>query len=187
MSLSNGRRTWEEASSPAVIRLAREYEQAWRDSDDLHHPPDPHDFLHAAGFTVDGPGARLALLRADLALRWEAGEKIGAQWYLDRYPDLSEDTIVALVYEEFCLREEAQQKPDKEQYLARFRQVAAPLRRVLEIHELVGSGSTTHGLAFSQTGGAAGLAVHFPEVGQIIEGFTLVEELGRGAFARVFL
>ena len=43
-----------------------------------------------------GTGARLALLRADMTLRWEAGEKVGAQWYLDRYPDLGEDTIVAL-------------------------------------------------------------------------------------------
>ena len=33
MNLSAGRRTWEEAASPAAVLLAREYEQAWRDSD----------------------------------------------------------------------------------------------------------------------------------------------------------
>ena len=32
MNLSASRRTWEEASSPAAVRLARKYEQAWRDS-----------------------------------------------------------------------------------------------------------------------------------------------------------
>ena len=31
-----------------------------------------------AGDASDGPGARLALLRADMALRWETGEKVGA-------------------------------------------------------------------------------------------------------------
>ena len=33
MNLSAGRRTWEEAASPAAVLLARKYEQAWRDSD----------------------------------------------------------------------------------------------------------------------------------------------------------
>ena len=42
-------------------------------------------FLNDAGTAVDGPGARLAMLRADMSLRWETGEKVGAQWYLDRY------------------------------------------------------------------------------------------------------
>ncbi len=76
MSVSASRRTWEEASSPAAVRLAREYEQAWRDSEHLRHRPDPHAFLESAG-GGDGVGARLALLRTDLSLRWESGEKVG--------------------------------------------------------------------------------------------------------------
>ena len=187
MSVSSaGRRTWEEASSPTAVRLAREYEQAWRDSDHLRHRPDPQDFLQAAGTTVDGPGARLALLRADLTLRWESGEKVGAQWYLDRYADLSEDTIVALIYEEYCLREEDQEDPEPAEFLARFSRVADPLRRVLEIHQLVGSGSTATGL-IADGGTSEAPAGAFPEAGETIAGFHLVEELGRGAFARVFL
>lgn len=77
MSVSASRRTWEEASSPAAVRLAREYEQAWRNSEHLRHRPDPHEFLESAGGNGDGPGARLALLRTDMALRWESGEKVG--------------------------------------------------------------------------------------------------------------
>ncbi|MGP0066504.1 MAG: protein kinase domain-containing protein [Isosphaeraceae bacterium] len=183
---SSGRRTWEEASSPTAVRLAREYEQAWRDSDRRPHRPDPKDFLEAAGTTVDGPGARLALLRADLTLRWESGEKVGAQWYLDRYTDLGEDTIVALIYEEFCLREEDEEGPEPEEFLSRFSRFAGPLRRVLDIHQLVGSGSTATGL-LAEAGSIGGAAGAFPEAGETIAGFHLVEELGRGAFARVFL
>ncbi len=187
MSVSSaGRRTWEEASSPTAVRLAREYEQAWRDSDHLRDRPDPQDFLEAAGTVADGQGTRLALLRADLTLRWESGQKIGAQWYLDRYKDLGEDTIVALIYEEFCLREEDEEEPEADEFLARYAAVSGPLRRVLDIHQLVGSGSSGTPL-FADAGTATGSVVEFPEAGQTIAGFHLVEELGRGAFARVFL
>ncbi len=187
MNLSVGRRTWEEAVSPAAVLLARKYEQAWRDSDPAGKRPNLHVYLGQADSASDGKGARLALLRADMALRWEIGEKVGAQWYLDRYPELGEDTVVALVYEEFCLREEDDEHPDAAEYLSRYAQVAQPLARVLQIHDLVGSGTpVTIGPNSTADGATAGNAV-FPEAGQTIGGFFLVEELGRGAFARVFL
>ena len=54
MSLSASGRTWEEASSPAAVGLARRFEAAWRDAahsgsghghgGDRGHP-DPDDFL----------------------------------------------------------------------------------------------------------------------------------------------
>jgi eukaryotic-like serine/threonine-protein kinase len=189
MNLSASRRTWEEASSPAAVRLARKYEQEWRDSGPLGKRPDLREFLNRAGMAVDGTGAQLAILRADMALRWDTGEKVGAQWYLERYHDLGEDTIVALVYEEFCLKEEDQEHPDPAEFLARFSQVAVPLGRVLEIHELVGSGTvpTTLSCSSSTNGVAATSGRSFPEAGETIADFVLVEELGRGAFARVFL
>jgi serine/threonine protein kinase len=177
MSLSTSGRTWEDATSPVAVRVARRFEAAWRESKGQR--PDPDDFLPADG--LDRPGARLALLRADLALRWEAGEKVGVEWYRDRYPDLGAETLVALIYEEFCLREEDQESPDPAEYRRRFPEVASRLRRVLDIHGLVGSGQTTTAHAPSAT------EIPFPEAGQTIAGFHLVEELGRGAFARVFL
>src|SRR6188472_947965 len=126
MSLSASGRTWEEASSPAAVRLARRFETAWRDAAEGHGHgrghPDPYDFLpddmHAY------PGARLALLRADLSLRWEDGERVGADWYRRRYPDLGDETLVALIYEEFCLREEYEEAPDPAEFFARFPEVA---------------------------------------------------------------
>jgi serine/threonine protein kinase/Tfp pilus assembly protein PilF len=186
MSLSASGRTWEEASSPAAVRLARRFEAAWRDaalgsSGRAADHPDPEDFLPDDPGAY--PGARLALLRADLALRWQEGHRVGAEWYQRRYPDLGAETLVALIYEEYCLREENEETPDPAEYLARFPELAAPLRRVLEIHGLVGSASTTIA-SLSSTGAPA---VDFPEAGQTIAGFYLVEELGRGAFARVFL
>lgn len=178
MGLTTSGQTWEEASSPAAVRLVRRFELAWRDSQGKGPPPDPEDFLAEDG--DDSPGARLALLRADLGLRREAGEPVGAEWYRQRYPDLGSETLVALVYEDFCLREEDHEDPDPADYLGRFPEVAPQLRRVLDIHGLVGSGQTTASLAPSSS------SIKFPEAGQTIAGFHLVEELGRGAFARVF-
>jgi serine/threonine protein kinase/predicted Zn-dependent protease len=177
MSLSTSGKTWEEASSPAAVQLARRFESACRES--FGRRPDPEDFL------PDDPrersGAWLALLRADLAVRWAAGDRVSVEWYRRRYPDIDDEIAVALLYEEFCLREEAHEEPDPADYYERFPTLASRLRRILDIHGLVGSGGTTASI------GNGTPAIPFPEVGQTIAGFYLVEEIGRGAFARVFL
>src|SRR5262249_58039802 len=72
------------------------------------------------------------------------------------------------------------------QYFDLFPEVASALRRVLDIHGLVGSGSTQAVNLLSPTGSGEH-ACAFPDAGQTISGFFLVEELGRGSFARVFL
>jgi eukaryotic-like serine/threonine-protein kinase len=187
MNVSAGRRTWEEAASPAAVHLAQKYELAWRDSDPAGRRPNLQLFLGQAGQSSDGPGARLALLRADMGLRWETGERVSAQWYLDRYSDLGEDTIVALIYEEYCLREEVDEHPTVAEYLARYPGVSRSLERVLQIHDLVGSGTPVTVSPNSTGDPAREGGTVFPEAGQTIGGFYLVEELGRGAFARVFL
>ena len=113
------------------------------------------------------------------------GETVAAESYRDRYPDLDDETLVALIYEEFCLREEEEEAPDPAEYVARFPDLAPRLRRVLDIHGLVGSATDLGSLVDDDSTDSP--AVAFPEAGQTIAGFHLVEELGRGAFARVFL
>ena len=115
-------------------------------------------------------------------LRWQDGDRVGVESYLARYPDLGDEALVALIYEEFCLREDADEAPDPAEFEARFPAVAPGLRRVLDIHGLVGSGQASPSVPHPQAP-----AIPFPEAGQTIAGFRLVEELGRGAFARVFL
>jgi len=170
--------TWDQASSPAATRLARRFEDAWRASTPRRRP-DPLDFL------PEGPEAsaagRLALLRADLNLRWDDGEPVRVETYRDRHPGLDAETLVALCYEEFCRREEDGEGPFPAEYDERFPDLADRLRRVFDIHELVGNAASTdlHVPGPEPT--------PFPEAGQTIAGFHLVEELGRGSFARVFL
>ena len=178
MSPASSGRTWEEASSPTAVSLTRRFEAAWRAANGRR--PDPDHFLPPEPHAH--PAARLALLRADMNLRWQDGDRVGVESYLARYPDLGDEALVALIYEEFCLREDADEAPDPAEFEARFPAVAPGLRRVLDIHGLVGSGQASLSIPSPQTP-----AVPFPEAGQTIAGFRLVEELGRGAFARVFL
>jgi serine/threonine protein kinase/predicted Zn-dependent protease len=181
--------TWEQAASPEAVRLTRRYEEAWQEARRRGVRLDPAEYL-AETRGGDG-GARLAVLRADLSLRWEVGERPSVGWYLERFSDFDEETIVALIYEEFCQREEHGEAPDPQEYLQRYASYSERLRRVLEIHRLVGTASTAGSTTFlAGASRSAGLGVEagsFPEAGQTIGGFHLVEELGRGAFARVFL
>jgi len=174
--------TWDEASSPAATRLARRFEDAWRASGPRRRP-DPLDFLADGPDVSSSPGraARLALLRADLNLRWDDGEPVRVEAYRDRHAGLDAETLVALCYEEFCRREEDGEGPLPAEYDERFPELADRLRRVFDIHELVGNAASTD----LHVPGPE--APPFPEAGQTIAGFHLVEELGRGSFARVFL
>ena len=172
---------WDRATVPEALRLAGEFEGRWHASV-LGHRPDPADFVPADPGS-DAGGTLLALLRVDLALRREAGEATPLEGYRERHLDLADDALVALIYEEFCLREEAGEAPDPADYAARFPDLAAPLAEILQIHDFVKlppTGST-------RPDDSPGADLHFPESGQTIGGFFLVEELGRGSFARVFL
>ena len=194
MSVAASGHTWEEAASPDALRVTRGYEAAWQRAQLGGSRLDPADFLTGLGAEADLPGALLAVLRSDFSLRWEAGERLSALWYRERFPELSEESLVALIYEEFCLLEEDGRTPDTADFLARYSTLAGPLRRVLEIHELIGSATVSHSMVPADSsvsllpaGSDHNSRVAFPEAGETIGGFYLVEELGRGAFARVFL
>ena len=171
-------RTWDEAASPASACLVRRFEDRWRASIGPDRP-DPLDFL--PDDPAERPGALLALLRADLALRRESGEPVAVEWYGGLHDGLGSEGLVALLYEDFCQREEAGESPEVADYAARFPGVAEALREILAIHDLVGTGTSTAIVSDVDR------APDFPEAGQTIGGFRLVEELGRGSFARVYL
>ncbi|HEX8200706.1 MAG TPA: serine/threonine-protein kinase, partial [Isosphaeraceae bacterium] len=178
LSPATAGRTWDDALSPAAARLAGRYEAAWKAAPTSARP-DPADFLPAD--PAERPGALLALLRADMTLRWEAGEPVAVEWYHARHPGVDGQVLAALLYEEFCLRTEADQRPDPAEYPARFPAVADQVRRLLDLHCFIEDevpDSTFPSRPSDEL---------LPEAQQTIAGFYLAEELGRGAFARVFL
>src|SRR5262249_41362132 len=161
--------SWDDSSYPALTLLVQRYEADWRSAQGSR--PEPREYLPKD--PGQRPAALLTLLRADLVLRFGARERCRVEGYRDRYPELDEASLVALVYEEYCLGEEAGEAPGLAEYRARFPDVAASFQEVLEIHELIGR---PRGPA-SRGPGPDGLAL--PEAGQTIAGFRLVEELGR--------
>ncbi len=177
MSLTQSGPKWDDTTSPSIALLVQRYEADWRSSPGPH--PDPGEYL--PGDPEERTAARLALLRADLVLRWKARDRCPIEWYRDRYPELDGDSLVALLYEEYCLREEAGERPEAAEYRVRFPEVADSFQEVLEIHDLIGR------VRAPESRGPGRNGTPFPEPGQAIAGFRLVEELGRGAFARVYL
>ena len=179
MSPASSGRTWEEASSPAAVRLARRFEAAWRDGE--RPPPRPRRLPARRARTPAPPrGSPCSGPTWPCAGRTATGS--ASSGICARYPDLGDEALVALIYEEFCLREDADEAPDPAEYEARFPAVAPG-----SAASSTSTGWSARARRRRSVPRSQAPAIPFPEAGQTIAGFRLVEELGRGAFARVFL
>ncbi len=98
-------------------------------------PPDVSAFLAQAGSLA--PEQLAAVLRVDQRERWQAGECVPAETYLERFPALraDADSAVDLVYNEFLLREKRGERPTRAEFLERFPDYAAVLGPQIELHQ----------------------------------------------------
>jgi eukaryotic-like serine/threonine-protein kinase len=123
-----------------------------------------------------GPAAASTLeaILDDFTRSWERGERPRAEGYLARLPlgDSAE-----LIYHEYCLAEASDLEPDPAEYLRRFPEHADALGRLFGLH-----GALPASMLRSWVEPA-----ELPSTGDEIGPYRLVRELGRGAFARVFL
>lgn len=99
---------------------------------------------------------------------------------LERHPALAEhrSVVLDLVYEEFCRRLEAGEPADANEFARRFPDIAQSFLEVVEVHRY-----------FEQHPNAVvkGPPRAWPKAGEQVAGFTLLREIGRGGFSRVFL
>lgn len=134
-------------------------------------------------FAPQGPAAvrRLGLIelvKVDMDYRHRRGlAGWGVEEYLGRFPELSEGGVPCdLVYEEFHLRKQAGEPVVAADFVARFPQQADQLRRLLGLDGV------------DRTTSPFPPVVSAPlSVGETIDDFDLLTELGSGAFATVFL
>jgi serine/threonine protein kinase/Flp pilus assembly protein TadD len=114
------------------------------------------------------------------AALWPAGAASDARALLDRNPELRRDKDAALdlAYEEYCRLVEAGEAPDPEAFCAGFPTFQASLLKVIQAAEYL---AANPGL-LEERG-----PISWPVAGETFLGFRLLRELGRGAFARVFL
>jgi serine/threonine protein kinase/Flp pilus assembly protein TadD len=112
--------------------------------------------------------------------RWRGGEPADAQQVLRENPHLasSKSTFVELAYEEYLYRTAAGEEIDTSSFCERFPEYRYSIGRRLETHLL---GSLLFELDLQTE------EIAWPELGDEVCGFHLVEELGRGLAGRVFL
>ena len=97
--------------------------------------------------------------------------------YLDRLPPGPRNEAIELIYHEFCLAASAGLNPVPAEYLSRFPAQSDSLGRLLCLHDAFTSRDLRRGTE----------PADLPGVGDEIGPYALERELGRGAFARVFL
>ena len=76
-------------------------------------------------------------LLEDQSKRWQRGERVLVETYLEQRPALQANpkAVFELIYQEIVLREETGEAPPLEEYLRRFPQFASKLRGQFEVDE----------------------------------------------------
>jgi eukaryotic-like serine/threonine-protein kinase len=112
--------------------------------------------------------------------RWRAGDPPNALSVFAKFPEVVEHHSLAvdLAYEEYCLREESGEELDPKQFCRQFSRLRHSLGRMLHLHGLMRSASL---------GLPADKATDWPAAGKQWLDWVLLEEIGRGAFSRVFV
>jgi Tfp pilus assembly protein PilF len=131
---------------------------------------------------VDGGDQRSRLwsLVEDAIARWRSGERPDAAAFLERHPEIGSRKTLALdlIHEELCLRREAGDTVVASTFIARFPAYRSSVVKMLAVEQ--------YGEANPQFAAALGESL-WPQPGQEFQGFEIVEPLGRGALARVYL
>jgi serine/threonine protein kinase/tetratricopeptide (TPR) repeat protein len=141
---------------------------------------DPAPPLEATpGFAVARSQKRALLAQQQAS--WEAGAPVRPEELLARWPTdpAADPDVVSLLFEDFLRRRARGEDPSVDDYGPRFPEHKSSLADLISNQVLLRS--------FGRASGGSGATLRLPDVGDELFGFRLRAELGRGAFARVFL
>lgn len=146
--------------------------------------------------TPEQRAAELGLSRHEWADRftsqWRADPQLTAAKFVEQHPEIADDAplLATLAYEEYLQRRRRGENLDSEVFFARFSGCRDDVRALLTIHRfLAGQSGWLPDLEPSQIDDdrQRPAEIDWPKLGKNVGGFKLLEVLGQGAFARVYL
>jgi serine/threonine protein kinase/Flp pilus assembly protein TadD len=143
----------------------------------------------------------LELLRLEQQECWRRGDRVIVEAYFARHPKLRADetSVLHLVYNEVLLREAEGERPQLEEYVRRFPQLAGKLSPLFEVHRAIESDQLLGVVAGqpSPTGKLAEKAVAqlgatiddsvTERAGTVIGPYKLLQQIGEGGMGTVYM
>jgi serine/threonine protein kinase len=151
MNRSGHTPTFVETESLVLKDLAIHFARAWAALPPEDTSLEMERFLPPQGTAMRRP-ALLALIKVDLAQRWQRGQRPLLDEYLQKYPELGSPLTVApeLILAEFQVRQQHGDQPALAAYRSRFPMQFADLER--QVHSPVDATMKSGSVPFDQTG-----------------------------------
>lgn len=110
---------------------------------------------------------------------WRSGTRPDAAGFLSANPDVRNHKSLAmdLIYEEYCLRHDSGEALAPSTFCQKFPTYRQSLQRMLDVHQFMDA----------HPEGAEEKAWLWPEPGETVLGFQILQKLGEGAIAKVYL